>query len=257
MSQRYSAIALPFFVSLIYLFLYLPIIVLVVLSFNAAALNFGWQGFSIKWYRELFNSAEIWQALVTSLIVALSAVALSLLMSVVLVCYGSRLLNSIRWFFYGTLIVPEVVLAVSLLSVFSFLSVPLGLTTLIVSHTLLGLGYAVPLVYARYLSLDARLFEASADLGATAMQTFFKITLPLLSPALLAASLLVFIISLDDFILSFFCSGATAQTLPMFIFSVIRSGSSPIVNALSTVMLMISSILVLIFCSLQARTRIL
>jgi len=257
MRPWYSKAILPTFVGLAYLFLYIPIIVLVVLSFNAVALNLGWQGFSLQWYYELFTSAEIWQALTNSLVVAFCAVALSLLMSVVLVCYGSPLLHSIRWFFYGTLIVPEVVLAVSLLSVFSFLSIPLGLTTLIVSHVLLGLGYTVPIVYARYISLDNRLLEASLDLGATPTQTFFKITLPLLAPALLASSLLVFIISLDDFILSFFCSGATAQTLPMFIFSVIRSGSSPVVNALSTVMLMISSVLVFIFCALQARTRIL
>jgi len=148
---------------------------------------------------------------------------------------------------------PEIVLAVGLLSLFSFFSVSLGATTLIVGHTLLGLGYVIPILHGRFAEMDANLIEASYDLGATQRQTFFKIVLPLLSPALIAAGLLVFIISLDDFIISFFCAGASVQTLPLYIFTVIRTGASPMINALSTIMLLVSSVLVLALSFFQVK----
>lgn len=248
---------LPSFVGLTYFFLYLPIFVLIFLSFNSVDSSLGWESFSLHWYTELFESGEIWEALQNSLIVASSAVFLSVVMSISLVFYGSRTaLGKYFPLFYGSLVIPEVVLAVGLLSIFGLLHVPLGFTTIIVAHTLIGLGYVIPIVHSQYMALDYRLTEASLDLGATHAQTFFKIILPLLTPALVAASLLVFIISLDDFILAFFCSGASIETLPVLIYSVIRSGSTPMINALSTIMLLVSSVLVLIFCSLRTKTRI-
>jgi spermidine/putrescine transport system permease protein len=129
----------------------------------------------------------------------------------------------------------------------------LSITTLIAAHTVLGLGYVVPLIYGRYIELDKKYIEASLDLGATPWQTFRFIILPLLSPALCAGGLLVFIISFDDFVLSFFCAGGTTQTLPMYIFSLIRTESSPVVSALSTLLLVASSLIVFIFLSLQRR----
>jgi len=131
--------------------------------------------------------------------------------------------------------------------------VPLGTTTLIVGHTLLGLGYVIPILHARFVELDISLIEASYDLGATQKQTFFSIVLPLLRPALIASGLLVFIISLDDFIISFFCAGASIQTLPLYIFALIRTGASPMVNALSTILLIVSSLLVFLFSFLQIK----
>ena len=148
---------------------------------------------------------------------------------------------------------PEIVLAVGLLSLFSFFAIPLGSITLIIGHTLLGLGYVIPILHGRFVELDRSLIEASYDLGATQRQTFFAIVLPLLMPALLSSGLLVFIISLDDFIVSFFCAGASVQTLPLYIFAVIRSGSSPMINALSTIMLIFTSFFVLIFSFLQIK----
>jgi spermidine/putrescine transport system permease protein len=127
---------------------------------------------------------------------------------------------------------------------------------LILAHTVLGLGLVIPICYARFLELDERLTEASLVLRATPFQTFFKITLPLLRPALLSTGLLIFIISFDDFILSYFCAGSTSQTLSLYILSMLRSGISPIVNALTAVLLVLSSILVVIFFSLKTRTRI-
>ena len=249
-----SPVFLPLTVLATYLFLYIPIFVLIGFSFNASEVPYQWGGFSLQWYQELFESVEVWDALHNSLIVALSAVFLSLTMGVLLVFYGKKsFLRRTYFLFYGGLAVPEIVCAVGLLSLFSFLSVSLGLVTLIVAHTMLGLGYVVPLMQASFAQIDNRLTEASLDLGATQAQTLIKIILPLLMPAFSAAGLLVFIISLDDFIISFFCSGASAQTLPMYIFSVIRSGATPVVNALSTLLLLTSSLLVLI--SLRINTR--
>lgn len=246
------------FITSMYLFLYIPIVILVAFSFNNASFPAPWSGFSLKWYHDLFSSSEIWHAFSNSLIVSITATLLSLAMSVGLIYYhvmGNNL-SRLLMLFYGNVIIPEIVLAVGLLSLLSMCSVPLGLTTLIVAHTVLGLGYAVPIVYTRFLELDNRIVESSLDLGATQTQTFFKITLPLLKPALIAGGLLVFILSFDDFLLSFFCSGSEAQTLSLYIFSMIRSGVSPVVNALSTLLLALTSLLVIIFCSFNARTKI-
>lgn len=246
--------ALPIFVFASYLFLYLPIIILVLYSFNSGALEYTWSGFTDQWYRDLLASREAWDALQTSFIVGISTVIITITMSAALVFFGHRtFLHSFFFTFYANLAVPEIVLAVALLSLFSFFAIPLSLMTLIVGHTIIGLGYAVPMIYARYKEIDARLVEASYDLGATPFQTFFKIVLPLMSSALLAAAMLVFIISFDDLIVSFFCSSGSTQTLPIYIFSTIRAGASPEVSALSTVLLVISSFLVLIFSSLQNR----
>jgi len=246
------------FVAGVYLFLYTPIVVLVIFSFNSASFPAPWSGFTLFWYKQLFLSTPIIHALYTSLIVAVSATALSLAMTLGVIYYHVmvRPLNFLLTLFYGNVLVPEVVLAVGLLSFLSFFSIPLGIPTLIVAHTVLGLGYAVPIVVMRLTEIDSRLTEASLDLGATPAQTFVKITLPLLAPALIAAGLLIFIISFDDFILSFFCAGSTATTLSLYIFGMLKSGISPVVNALSSLLLVMSSILVLIFCSLNIKTRI-
>ncbi len=127
--------------------------------------------------------------------------------------------------------------------------------TLVLAPQVLGLGFVIPIVYARFLELDTRMTEASLVLGATPVQTFFKVTLPLLRPALIVTGLLVFIISFDDFILSYFCAGSTSQTLSLYILSMLRSGISPMVNALSAVLLLISSLLVVLFFTISQKSR--
>ncbi len=253
----YRSLILPLWVSMAYLFLYLPLFVLIAFSFNEVAFPYRWVGFSWCWYQELFASTEIWQAAWNSLLVGSCAVILSLVIGLLFVMWNAqRKSNYLLTYFYPNLIVPEIVLTVGLLSFFVFFNVPLGLLTLIVGHTLLGLGYTIPILHARFSTLDRNIIEASLDLGATYRQTFYKVVLPILMPALVAAGLLVFILSLDDFLIAFFCAGASAQTLPLFIFSMIRTGVSPVVNALATVMLSISGILVIAFCSLRVRARV-
>lgn len=249
--QKY---VLPLVVALLYLFLYVPLLVLIVFSFNKNALRFNWVGFTTEWYEILWHTPDIWNALYTSFIVATSAVFLSLSMSALCIFFGTRgYVVRMLALSYVNLAIPEIVLAVGLMSFFYFFKVQLGLTTLIAAHTVLGLGYVIPIIYDRYNELDQRYVEASLDLGASPWQTFRLIVLPLLYPSLFASALLVFIISFDDFLLSFFCAGGDTQTLPMYIFALIRTGASPEVSALSTLLLTASSLAVFVFLSLQVK----
>jgi len=250
---HYKRFFLPLFVAAVYSFLYVPMLIMLIFSFNKATLGYAWQGFTLDWYKQLLQSIEIWTVFKNSLIVATAAVALSLTLGVALIWGLNRRHQHILSLFYATIMIPEIVISVGLLTVFVFFQVPLGLVTLIAGHTLLGLGFVIPIVHIRFNELDRRLIEASLDLGASMGQTFFKVVLPFLLPALIASGLLVFIISLDDFLISFFCSSATSQTLSLYIYSTIRAGVSPVINALSAVMLFSSSILVLIFLSLSSR----
>ena len=240
-----------------YLFLYIPLAVLFIFSFNTEGFPSPWQGFTLKWYKELIHSSHLWASFLNSLIVAICSTGISLTMGVFLIFYGAQggRIGNFLSLFYGNLVIPETVLAVSLLGFFTLVSIPLGLTTLVLAHTVLGLGFVIPIVYARFLDLDYRMTEASLVLGATPVQTFFKVTLPLLRPSLTVAGLLVFVISFDDFILSYFCAGSTSQTLSLYILSMLRSGISPVVNALSAVLILFSSLLVIIFFTISQKTR--
>lgn len=244
----FSRYFLPLWVVFTYAFLYVPLLVLVIFSFNKVAFPYQWHGFSLRWYHQLFLSDDIWKAAANSFIVASSAVTLSLTFSLFFVLWCSQ--GRKRWllaFFYPVVIVPEIILAVGLLSFYVFFNVPLGLPALIMGHTLLGFGYAVPIIYNRYNAIDKRIIEASLDLGANTRQTFIKVVMPMLKPALIAAGILIFILSFDDFLIAFFCANASSQTLSLYIFSMIRSGVSPVVNALATLMLIVSSVLVAVY----------
>ncbi len=245
---------LPCMVILAYLFLYVPIGVVIAFSFNNNQYSYNWVSFTTEWYTSLLEEVEVWEALRNSLVVACSSVMLSLVLGVLFIFYSTQnMLSRMIVLFYANLAVPEIVLAVGMLSFFSFFSVPLGLTTLIAGHTLIGLGYVVPIIYSRFIELSNQYVEASLDLGATKTQTLLRVVLPLLMPALMAAGLLVFIISLDDFVLSFFCSGPSAPTLPIYIFALLRSGASPMVGALSAFLLVVSSLLMMLFSLVRVK----
>lgn len=246
-----SKSALSLFVASVYIFLYTPIMVLVLYSFNQGGFPETWQGFSLHWYDDLFHSEEIWRAFQNSVIVAGTSSFLSVSMSLMLVHGMRHFKRDLASLFYMNALIPDIVLAVGMLSLFSYLLVPLGLTTLIAGHTLLGLGFAMPIIKSRYDELDKSLIEASFDLGASMRYTFFHVIVPFLYPAILVAFLLSVIISFDDFLISFFCSGSSVQTLSLYIFSMIRSGISPVVNALSTVLLIGSCLLLLIMMTFQ------
>lgn len=241
-----------------YLFLYIPIIVLIVFSFNSKSFPSAWDHFTLHWYYKLFEDVELWESFFNSLTVASISTTIAVTMGALLIflhANGGKIEKYIP-LFYGNLIIPETILAMSLISFFALFKVPLGLPTLIVAHTLLGLGFVVPIVYMRYKELDPRLKEASMDLGASSFQTYRKIILPLIRPALIATGLLVFVLSFDDFVFSYFCSGTSFQTLSMYLVSSIKFGISPVVNALATILLGITSILIMIFFSPKVRTRV-
>lgn len=255
--QAIGSLALPFMVSAAFLFIYMPILVLIVFSFNEVAFPYRWSGFTLKWYYQLFASPEIWPVVKNSLIVASSATILSLVMGIFMIFYSAQ--SKLRsWYpiFYANVVFPEVVVSVGLLSFFVLFSVPFSLLTLIAGHTVLGLGFVVPILSTRFAELDKSIIEASLDLGATINQTFYRVIIPMMMPAIIAAGLLVFVISFDDFLIAFFCAGSSSQTLPLYIFSMIRSGISPTINALSVILILLSSLFVLIFCSLKSKIRI-
>ncbi|MBV8661299.1 MAG: ABC transporter permease [Candidatus Dependentiae bacterium] len=256
MEFRLRKIALPLYVGIFCIFLYLPIMILMIYSFNRGGFPAQWQGLSFCWYYDLFHSVEIWRAFQNSICVALSAAFLSVTFGLMLVYGSKRLKTNISYFFYSNILVPDIVIAVGMLSLFSYFMVPLGLITLIIGHTLLGLGFTVPILKSRLDELDYRLVEASLDLGASTFYTFRYVVLPFLYPAILVSTLLVIIVSFDDFVISFFCAGSSAQTLSLYVFTMIRSGISPTVNALSTIMLLVSSFFILAISLLQARLAV-
>ncbi len=253
MELRLRKLALPLYVGIFCIFLYLPIIILMIYSFNQGGFPAQWQGLSLCWYHDLFASVEIWRAFQNSISVAISAAFFSVTFGLMFVYGAKRFTTNISYFFYSNILVPDIVIAVGMLSLFSYFMVPLGLVTLIIGHTLLGLGFTIPILKSRLDELDPRLVEASLDLGASAFYTFRHIVLPFLYPAVLVSTLLVIIVSFDDFVVSFFCAGSSAQTLSLYVFTMIRSGISPTVNALSTIMLLVSSFFILAISLLQAR----
>lgn len=255
--NRFFNYLYPLFIFSVYTFLYAPIVVLIIFSFNSVAFPYRWVGFSTQWYVELFQSNEILQATKNSLIVACTSSLLSMLLALLFVFYGAQSkIRSSEFLFYINLMVPEIILALGLLILFTYCKVQLGLITLIAGHTVLGLGFAIPMISARFAEIDYSVVEASLDLGATLNQTFVRVIIPMLMPVMIAVGLLVFIISLDDFLISFFCAGSTAQTLSLYIFAMIRSGISPTINALSTILLLTSSLIVLLFSFLQVKVRL-
>lgn len=234
---------LPCFVGLVYLFLYLPIFILILFSFNEGDFAAGWVGFSLRWYEIMFENQEILSALSASLIVATSSVILSLLL-------GTSAVIAARWlgahrllsFFYLSILVPDILLGIGLLCLFSTFAFPLGYKSLIIGHTVVGLGFVVPIVSTRFAQIDPVLTEASLDLGATRWQTVRYVIFPLLMPGLMASALLVFTLSLDDFVISFFCSGVHITTLSVYVYQQVRDMVDPTINAISTCMLVVSSL---------------
>ena len=205
MSFKLSNFFLSLYVAFFCIFLYLPVIILMIYSFNQGGFPSSWQGLSLCWYYDLFASVEIWRAFQNSVTVALSAAFLSVTFGLMLV-YGAKLCKvDITSFFFSNILVPDIVIAVGMLSLFSYFMIPLGLITLIIGHTLLGLGFTIPILKSRFDELDLRLVEASLDLGASGFYTFRHVVLPFLYPAMCVATLLVIIVSFDDFLLSFFC----------------------------------------------------
>ena len=249
--------ALTFFAAGIFLFLYLPIFVLVIYSFNANRVVGVWSGFTFDWYRTLFQNAAIGSALRVSIWVAFWSTVVSTVLgtmaALVLERFNFRGKLTFDAILYLPIIIPDIVMALSTLLFFVILAVPLSRNTILIAHIAFNISFVAVVVRARLADMDRRLEEAAADLGAGEWTTFRRITLPLLMPGIVAGALLAFTLSLDDFVITFFVSGPGSTTLPVRVYSMIKFGVTPEVNAISTLMLLGSTVLVIISLALQRR----
>lgn len=245
------------FLSLVLLCFYLPLFVLVIFSFNSRAFPSGWDHFTLQWYQALFKDAELWYSFANSFIVALGSTALCIFLTSCMLYFVSRggRIRKMIPLFYGNLLFPETAIAVGLVTYFSLMNIPLGLFTIIIAHSIMGLGFMIPVLYVKFQDIDKRILEASHMLGASFMQTFSKVVLPLLRPAMIATGLMVFIISFDDFVFAYFCAGTNAQTLSLFLVATLRYGVSPNINALASILLLFTTILVAIFLVFRKKEK--
>jgi spermidine/putrescine transport system permease protein len=255
--QTFHSNALTLLAAGIFLFLYLPILILIIYSFNANS-NVGvWTGFSTRWYAELLQD----RLLMNSFRVSLWVAFWSTLISTVLGTLGAMALERFRFrgkltydaTMYLPIIIPDIVMALSALLFFVLVAVPLSRYTILVAHVAFNISFVAVVVRGRLAEMDRALEEAAADLGASAWTTFRRVTLPLLMPAIVSAALLAFTLSLDDFVITFFVSGPGSTTLPVRVYSMIKFGVTPEVNAISTLMLLGSTVLVVISLILQRK----
>lgn len=238
-----------------YAFLHIPLLVLAVFSFNSSRFT-QWEGFSLRWYQQALRDPQLAESTVNSLIIAIAATVLSTIIGT-LAAYGLWKRNS-AWLsgsLYLSLITPEIVTGVSLLAfyqwLFHFLNLRLGMTTVILAHVAFSIAYVVIVILARLRTLDASFEEAALDLGASEFTAFRRVTLPLLTPGIVSAALLAFTLSFDDFVITSLVAGVDSETLPMVIYATARRGISPVLNAVSTLIVLGLGVLILISERLQ------
>ncbi|KHS65879.1 spermidine/putrescine ABC transporter permease [Pectobacterium brasiliense] len=237
------------FMSIIYAYLYIPIIILIVNSFNQARFGINWQGFTLDWYRLLINNDSLLQAAQHSLTIAVFSATFATLIgsltAVALYRYRFRGKPFVGGMLFVVMMSPDIVMAISLLVLFMLLGISLGFWSLLFSHITFCLPFVVVTVYSRLKGFDVRMLEAARDLGASEVIILRKIILPLAMPAVAASWLLSFTLSMDDVVVSSFVTGPAYEILPLKIYSMVKVGVSPEVNALATILLILSLALVL------------
>lgn len=259
---RFSSVMLVFGL----LFLYVPMLVLVVYSFNASQLVTVWAGFSSQWYGELFRDEQIlsaiWMSLRIAFFSASMAVCLGTVAAFVMTRYGQfRGKTALSTMITAPLVMPEVITGLSLLLLFVQMAqitgwpADRGMATIWIAHTTFCSAYVAVVVAARLREIDRSIEEAAMDLGSPPMKTFFCVTLPVIAPALVAGWLLAFTLSLDDLVIASFVSGPGANTLPMVVFSSVRMGVSPKINALATLIILAVSLATLLAWYIMRRNE--
>jgi spermidine/putrescine transport system permease protein len=251
--------------ALLYLFLYAPIAVVIVFSFNTARHGVRWEGFTLQWYRVLAENEQAWLAakntLVLALLSTLLATALGTLLGFGLSRYRVPAKRLISRALYLPVFIPDIVMAVSLLLFYSVVRrwlglFQLGLSTMILAHVTFQIPFVAIVVRTRLAGLDPALEEAAHDLGANAWQVFWSVTFPLMIPGIVAGGMLAFTLSLDDFVVSFFTSGAGSTTLPILIYSSVKRGITPDINALSTLIVAASVAAIFIVALLRRNAKL-
>ena len=260
--RNWSKTSLAGYGCLFLVFIYLPIILICVFSFNANPVNMMiWDGFTFDWYRTIFgfptrldeltlyveSTDQLYDAVLNSLIVASTTTVISTVfgtaVALAVARYRFRLKGFYRALMFMPMIMPDIILGIALLIFFVSFGIGLGLKTIIIGHcTFLG-SYVFVVVSARIAGLDRSLEEASADLGADAWVTFRRVTLPLIAPGVLGGAMLAFIISMDDLVITYFIAGVDSQTLPVHIYGMLRRGIKPEINAIATIMLVFSFVI--------------
>ena len=239
---------------LIYAFLYIPIVVLIVFSFNDSKYRGNWSGFTLRWYQDLFSDPDIMSALYTTFVVAIISSILATVIGTITAVGIHSLKPRYKKLFinltYIPMISPDIVIGISLLTLFVMLKLNLGYITLILAHITFNIPYVIFAVLPKLQQLDPHLEEAALDLGATPFQAFFKVILPEITPGILTGALMAFTLSLDDFMVSFFTTGSGVATLSIKIYSMTKRGVSPTINALSSIMFIV---LLTIMCIVQIK----
>jgi spermidine/putrescine transport system permease protein len=230
-----------------YAFLYLPLVIVVVYSFNDSRLNAEWVGFTLDWYRKLADNDEMLQAAANSLLIAfvasLASTVLGTMAGIAMHRYRTRVLPILV---LTPIAIPEILMGVSLLIFFVLLNMTLGLVSVALAHIAFCIGFVAIVVRARLAGMDESLVEAARDLGATPWQAFRLVTLPLIMPGVIAGALMAFTLSIDDFVITFFTAGAGTVTLPLQIYSMIKIAVTPEVNAVSTLLMLLTLLLIVI-----------
>lgn len=252
-SSKFSRI----YLDIVFLIMYLPIGVVIAFSFNESKLPVRWTGFSLKWYESLFQNEAMMEALMNSLVLAV----LSCAISAVIGTLGAVGLARIHWKSKGImeyisilpLMIPEIILGMVFMAFFHMLGLPFGMLTLLIGHTVFCVPYILMEVKARLAGMDPALAEAARDLGAGEFRAFWDITLPLIMPAVVSGSLLAFAMSMDDVVISIFVNGPRISTLPIKVYTQMKTGVTPEINALCTLMLGMILLVLLVYSLVSAK----
>ncbi len=244
-------------IGIVLVFLFLPIFVLILFSFNTSQLNITFEGFTLKWYGELFKNTTLLLALKNTLIVAIVSTAVSTVIGTIsaygLYKYDFPLKKLVNKLLYIPVVIPEIVLGISLLAIYTVFKLELGMMTLILAHISFSIPFVIINVRNVLEQMDGNLILAANDLGASKLKTFLYITIPSLMPGILSGAELAFTLSLDDVVISYFTAGPGSNTLPLEIYSIIKTGVTPDVNALITLMLLVIFIVLTISVLINLR----
>ena len=259
MSEKKPSWGLRIYAFLAFSYIYLPILLLIIFSFNSQRLNIRWEGFTLHWYEVLFNNRDVLLATRNTLIIA----SISTLVATTIGTFAALALQRYRFpgytvaelILYIPVIIPEVVMGISLLVFFALIKFRLGLTTITLSHIAFNIPFVTLVVRARLHGFDKAIEEAAMDLGANRLITFWRVTLPTIMPGVLAGALLAFTLSLDDYVITYFTAGPGSTTLPLRVFSMVRFAVTPEVNALSALWIFTVFVLLGIGQMIQLRQR--
>lgn len=255
--NKRGSILRNFYIYFVLILLFLPIFILVAFSFNESKLNVIFTGFTFDWYIRLLSNPNLLEAFLNTILIAVLSTSISTVIGTIS-AVGLKKFNFpgkalVSKLIYIPIVIPEIVLGISLLSVFTLARLELGFWTVLLAHISFSVPFVITSVRSTLYSIHPSIEEASEDLGATRWQTFWHVTLPLIRPGIVSGALLAFTLSLDDVVISYFSAGPGTNTLPLYIYSNIKTGISPDVNALTSIMLIVTIITLTVTAHIQSK----